>query len=128
MSEGATAEVRCLECNTAISEAQHSVRTEKGVFCAECFERLKQQLKRVIAAQSADIDYPRAFVGALAGGVAGALLWWGFTVATHIAFGLVAVVIGEAVGRGILYLGENKRSQGLQILSTTVAVLSFGLG
>jgi hypothetical protein len=111
-----------------IADGQNSVKTEKGVFCAGCFDRLKQQLKQAVAAQSADIDYPRALVGALAGGVGGALVWWAFTVTTHIAFGLVAVLIGFAVGRGVLIMTDGKRSQGLQILAVTVAVLSFGFG
>src|SRR5262249_18127597 len=86
------------------------------------------QLQHAVAAQSADIDYARAAVGAIAGGVGGALLWWGFTVATHVAFGLVAVVIGVAVGKGVLIMTGGKRSQGLQALSVTVAVPAFGLG
>jgi len=128
MSDAVIADVRCFECNTSIAEGQRSVKTENGVFCAECFDLLKDQVKQAVAAQSVDIDYSRALIGALAGGVGGALVWWGFTVTTHISFGLVAVVIGVAVGKGVLFMVGGKRSQGLQILSATVAVLSFGLG
>ena len=52
-------------------------------------------------------------------------IWWGFTVVTNIAFGLVAVVIGFAVGKGVTNLAGGKRSVGLQALSTGIAAVSF---
>ncbi len=78
-----------------------------------------------IQAQGEDIPYPMAVIGAVVGGALGAAVWWGFTVVTQIAFGLVAVVIGFAVGKGILLMTGNKRAQSLQILSVVVSGLSF---
>src|SRR5262249_55724699 len=48
-----------------------------------------------------------------------------FTVMTKIAFGLVAVVIGFAVGFGVTKFSGNKRSVGLQVMAVIVAALSF---
>jgi hypothetical protein len=53
------------------------------------------------------------------------LIWWGFTVVSGIAFGLVAIVIGYAVGKGVVLLSGPKRHVGLQALSAAVSVAAF---
>jgi hypothetical protein len=119
------AETRCAECHSVLDESQDRVVTEGGTFCRPCFDRLTAQLQQAYAVQGEDIPYPAAAVGGLLGGAAGALAWWGFTVVTNISFGLVAVVIGVGVGRGIVYLSGNRRHLNLQILSAVIASLSF---
>src|SRR3989442_768166 len=74
---------------------------------------------------SQDINYPIAAIGAILGGVVGALAWWGLTVLTKIGFGLVAVVIGLLVGHGTLRFAGGKRSVGLQVMAVAVGALSF---
>lgn len=118
-------EVHCAECNTLLVEGQDRVVTDDGVFCRPCYNNLTAQLQQVLAAQGADINYPGALVGALLGAAAGVLLWWGFTVVTKIAFGLVAVVIGVAVGKGVVLMSGGKRHFNLQILSVLVSVAAF---
>ena len=118
-------EERCAQCGTALTEGVDREVTEGGVFCSTCYGALREQVRMAVQAQGADIPYPNAVIGAVLGGALGALVWWGFTVVTQIAFGLVAVVIGFAVGKGILLMTGNKRAQGLQILSVVVSGLSF---
>ena len=122
---GESQEIRCAECNTVLADGQDREETDDAVFCRPCFNNLTAQLKQAIEAQSQDINYSMAAVGALLGGAVGVLAWWGFTVLTNIAFGLVAVVIGLTVGKGATLLSGDKRSRGLQILSVVVASLSF---
>ncbi len=128
MADAETGELRCVECETPIADGQDHVRTERGVFCADCFARLKAQVQQVIAAQSRDIDFPRALLGAVLGGAAGAALWWGVTVITNVAFGLIAIVIGVAVGKGVVTFTGGKRAQSLQVLSVVVAVVAYLAG
>ena len=128
MGEAVPGEVRCLECDTVLAEGAPNVKTDDGVFCVDCFERLKQQVQRAIAVQSQDIDLPRALVGAVGGGMLGAALWWGITVATNVRLGLIAVVIGIAVGKGIVTLTGGKRARALQVLSVVVSVLAYAAG
>src|SRR3989442_12419741 len=123
-----TGDSRCLECNTSISEGVATVRTARGVFCADCFARLKQQAQQVLAAQSENIDFGRALAGALLGGIGGAVVWWGVTIATHVSFGLVAIVIGVAVGKGIVSFSGGKRAQSLQVMSVVGAAAGFAVG
>ncbi len=128
MEHGTDAEpeaVRCAECGTVLSEGQDRETTEDAVFCRPCFNNLTVQLQQGVAAQGEHINYSMAVVGGLAGAAIGVLVWWGFTVVTTINFGLVAVVIGFAVGKGVVMLSGNKRSQGLQITSVIIATLGF---
>ncbi len=117
--------VRCAECDTVLSEGQDRETTEDAVFCRPCFNNLTAQVQQVVAEQGQNINYSMAVVGGLLGAAIGVLVWWGFTVVTNIAFGLVAVVIGIAVGKGVVMLSGNKRSPGLQITSVVIATLGF---
>ena len=118
-------EERCAQCQTVLAEGVEREVTDDGVFCGTCYGALREQVRMAVQAQGENIPYPNAVIGAVVGGALGAVLWWGFTVVTQIAFGLVAVVIGFAVGKGILLMTGNKRAQGLQILSVVVSGLSF---
>lgn len=125
MSEAEIQEIRCSECNTLLAEDADMEITDGGTFCRSCFVNLTTQLKQIVAQQGKEIDYPKALVGGLLGGVIGILAWWGVTVLTGRSFGIVAIVIGIAVGKGILLLSNNKRSRNLQIMSIAVSFLSF---
>ena len=122
---GSAGEQRCAECGTLLAEGQERVVTDGGVFCPTCFAALRGQIDQVIAAQGADINYPAAAIGAVLGGVVGVLVWWGFTVTTKYAFGLVAIVIGIAVAKGAMLFTGGRRSRGLQGLSVAVAGIAF---
>jgi hypothetical protein len=118
-------EVRCAECRTVLQEGQDREVTDDGVFCRHCFEGLTVQLQQVFDAQGQDVNYGAAVAGGVAGAVLGVLAWWGFTVMTHVAFGLVAVVIGVAVGKGVVMASGDKRHRNLQILSVVISVAGF---
>jgi len=118
-------ETTCAECGTGLPEGQDREVTANGTFCRACFERLREQLRQAIEAQQRDIPWGRAALGGLAGAVLGVLAWWGFTVVTEIAFGLIAVGIGIAVGKGVVLASGQKRSQGLQALSVAISVAAF---
>ena len=118
-------DVRCAECEMVLVEGQDRETTEDAVFCRPCFNNLTAQLQDVVAAQGQDINYMNAAVGGLGGAALGVVVWWGFTVLTNIAFGLVAVVIGFAVGKGIVLLTGGKRHFNLQILSASIAMIAY---
>jgi hypothetical protein len=123
--DGAPPEVRCAECSTLLPEGTDIETTDGGTFCRYCFNALTTQVQRSVSAQGENINYLMAAVGGLIGGVLGSLLWWGFTVVTNIAFGLVAIAIGFAVGKGVVLLSGHKRSQQLQIMSAVISAIFF---
>jgi len=129
MSEGEESspsqEVNCAECGTRLRAGDDSEVTDNGTFCRPCYNNLTAQVQQAIGAQSQEVNYSMALVGALGGAVIGVLAWWGFTVVTSISFGLVAVLIGIAVAKGAVMLSGDKRSTGLQALSISVSVVAF---
>jgi hypothetical protein len=114
----------CAQCSKPL---QPDDRVEAGgkAFCRSCYSALRAELEQAVASMSSDIPYVNAAAGAVLGGAVGALAWWGFTVLTHIAFGLFAVAIGFLVGHGAVRFAGGKRSGGLQGLSIVVALLSY---
>ncbi len=116
---------QCSQCGMTIHEGMEHQKTDNAVFCRPCFDKLTAELHQAVAAQSVDVNYGMGLVGGVLGGILGALVWWGFTVVTNIAFGLVAIVIGIAVGKGVTMLSGNKRHLNLQIMAVVISVLSF---
>jgi hypothetical protein len=114
----------CARCDKAVSE-RDQVPAGDRIFCRSCYEVLTFELRRAVEEVSANVNYPRATLGAILGGVAGALVWWGFTVLTKIGFGLIAVGIGFLVGHGVVRFTGGKKSRGLQILAVVVGAASF---
>ena len=114
----------CSRCQRAL-QGDDRVQAGGKTFCRSCYETLRQQLEQAVQGMSTDIRYPAAALGAVLGGVAGALIWWGFTVVTHFAFGLVAVAIGFLVGQGAVVFSGGKRSRGLQVLAVVTSLASF---
>src|SRR2546422_2479708 len=68
-------ETRCARCRAALRESDR-VTAEDRVFCRTCYDILKLELRRGVATMSEDINYPRAVLGAVLGGVVGVLAWW----------------------------------------------------
>lgn len=118
----------CLECGKVIDDPEEAIRTGEGFFCRSCFEQLKSQVDHAVRRQAEDINYSGAVVGGVVGGALGAAIWWGFTVLTKISFGLVAVVIGYLVGKGVVLLSGGKRSRNLQILSAVISGVAYLYG
>lgn len=120
-----TAETQvCDRCNRPLTASDRVVAGDR-VFCRACYEALSEEVRHAVREQSSDIPYAMATLGAVLGGAAGALVWWGFTVLTHIGFGLIAVAIGYLVGWGAVKFAGGKRSAGMQGLCVIVALASF---
>ena len=123
---GSASPETCARCGRTLTPGD---RVEAGgkLFCASCYETLRAVVENAAAAMTRDIPYGKALVGALLGGAAGTLLWWGFTAATKISFGLVAVAIGFLVGQGAVRFAGHKRSHGLQWMAIVVTLASFAV-
>ena len=113
----------CAQCQVALGSDRVDLADRS--LCPPCYAALSAEITRVVAATATNVNYPLAAVGALLGGAAGGLIWWGFTIVTRISFGLVAVAIGYLVGHGTTRFAGGKRALGLQVLAATVAGLSF---
>jgi hypothetical protein len=125
VGSGEVALSQCAECGTMLEPGIDRETTDSGTFCRNCYTQLVARVQQALDAQGQGINYGMALAGALAGGAIGVVAWWGFTVLTKIAFGLVAIVIGLAVGKGTVLLSGGKRSTGLQGMSLAVSIGAF---
>ncbi len=123
-SSGAQVAETCAQCETSLSPED---RVEAGdrVFCRSCHASLRAQLEHAITEMGSNINFVNASIGAVLGGILGALAWWGFTVLTHYSVGLVAIAIGFLVGHGAVRFAGGKRSAGLQALAVGVSMASY---
>jgi len=118
--------VKCSQCDAAVPEGGGTA-TENAIFCDSCYGQLLDILEESVADQGQNINYLGAVAGGLLGGAIGAAIWWGFTILTNIQFGLVAVIIGWAAGKGVVLLSGNKRARSLQITAVAITLLSYGM-
>lgn len=116
----------CAQCGKKLSPDDRVAAGDR-VFCRSCYGSLRAELEQAVTGMSADINYVNAAIGALLGGALGALLWWGFTVVTHISLGLVAIAIGFLAGHGAVRFAGEKRSGGLQAIAIGAALASYVL-
>jgi len=114
----------CARCSTPL-DAGSRVLAAGRAFCRTCYSALRAELAEGIAAMSRDINWPMAVLGAVLGGTAGALAWWGFTAVTHFSLGLVAIAIGVLTAMGAVRFSGNKRSRGIQVMAIVVSVLAY---
>ena len=124
MGETAAGGEVCAQCSKALT-SDDRVASGDRLFCRSCYATLRQELASAVSEMSTNVNWAGAVTGAVLGGILGALIWWGFTVLTHIALGLVAIGIGFLVGHGTVRLSGGKRTAGLQALSVGVALASF---
>ena len=115
----------CARCHTVISETMDHEVTPDGTLCLSCAGSLRAERNRDAEEQGRGVNYPGALLGALLGGAVGVLAWWQITVWTNIAFGLVAILIGIAVGKGATLFAGGRSSRGVQVMSLIVAGVSF---
>jgi hypothetical protein len=116
----------CAQCQAAVPQGT-GVATDSAIFCDECFDALTEALNSALSEQGQNINYLGALAGGLLGGSLAAGVWWGFTVLTNIQFGLVAVLIGWAVGKGVVALSGDKRALPLQLMSVAITLVSYSL-
>jgi len=114
----------CAQCARQLAPNDR-VAADDRVFCRSCYESLKADLRQGLEAMTTNINYVNGTLGAILGGAVGALVWWGFTVVTHLGLGLVAIAIGFLTGHGAVRFTGGKRSGGLQAISVVVAVIAF---
>ena len=124
--ESSDPEAVCSQCQTTIPEGA-GVATENAVFCHTCYKKLTDILEASIAEQSQNINYLNAVLGGLIGGLLAAGIWWGFTIVTNFQIGLVAVLIGWAVGKGVVTMTGGKRARSLQFISLAITLVSYSL-
>lgn len=118
----APAQPTCTNCNGAIDGSYHEANG--NVVCAKCRATLQDMLTRTDGRGG---RFVRALLFGLVGAVIGAGIYYAILALTGWEIGLIAIVVGWLVGRGVS-LGSQHRGgwlyQGLAIVLTYSAIVS----
>ena len=87
-----SAHMACANCSAAITSTYYGWNTAS--ICPSCHEQLSQQHRK-------SGSFFRAFIFGAGAAAAGALLYYGIALATNMEFGLIAIVVGIAVGKAV---------------------------
>lgn len=119
-----TSGLSCAKCQSAIPQGEE-IATEQAAFCKPCFQEITEEIQAQLAEQGKNINFGGAVAGGLLGGILGALVWWGIVVVAKYQLGLIAILVGWAVGKGVHILSGYKRAVSLQILAVAITAVSY---
>jgi len=81
--------------------------------------------QRIEAQDDGKVNYLGAILLGFAAALLASLLWYGFVILTNIQFGLIAVIIGWAIGFGVVMGSGNKRGAGLVVISLLLTLFAM---
>ena len=117
--------VTCFRCQARLSE-YWSVST--GVSSGVCCERCKDEL---LAERTSSVGATRraskALLFGLGGMLAGAIVWYAVARYADFQAGIIAILLGWLVGKGIHYGSEKRGGLGYQLMAVVIAYLGIGL-
>ena len=140
---GTEATASCARCEAALCEACVE-RLDGRPYCTACVAALRERLAAAPAGAPAEPSSvpvsalpigppvsavsPKAVAFAVAGGLAGALLWYGIVVVTDMKLGIVAIGVGWMVGQAGLRGNGGRGGAALGLTCVAIAILSMAAG
>ena len=106
----------CTVCKQPITGVYHQANGQ--VVCSGCRARVEAQM-----AQSG--SYARALALGAGGGIAGAAVWYGVAALTGYEIGIIAILMGWLVGRGVNMGSGGRGGRGYQVLALGLTYLSI---
>jgi len=117
----------CSACGKKTHITTMNVIEGKGktlILCDGCYKGVRSPLEK----ETKNPNMMGAVLIGIVAAIVGALIWFGFVVATGILWGLISVVIGYLVGKSVVWGSGNKRGVKLQLLSFSLTCLSLFFG
>jgi hypothetical protein len=112
--------VTCSRCETQLTEYW-------SVDGAVCCERCKEEiLAERTSSDGAVGRVGKAFAFGLGGMIAGALVWYAVAKFADLQLGLIAILLGWLVGKGIHYGSEKRGGIGYQLMAIVITYLGIG--
>lgn len=118
---GPAAAVTCLQCQQPVGETYYEAAGK--TVC----ERCKRQIEYHLAEGAGFAGFLKALAFGSAGGALGALLWYGVRALSGYEVGLIAIVVGWLVGRGVNLGTGGRGGVGFQILAVLVTYTSIAM-
>jgi len=116
---GAT--VACSRCQRTLTEYW---TLDGAVLCERCANELKAERT---SSEGAGARVGKALVFGVGGMLAGAAVWYAVARITNLEIGLIAILLGWLVGKGV-YLGSGKRGGlGYQVMAIALTYLGIGV-
>lgn len=120
-AEGTAAAAACAGCGGPLAGFYYAIGEKPA--CAACHARITASDGTGTFARIA-----RATAFGMTGGVAGAAVWWLVAKLTGYELGLIAILVGLLVGKGVALGTRGAGGRGYQFLAVGIAYLSVALG
>ena len=111
----------CAPCQNALAGEYFHVNEQP--FCGTC----KAEVERVLGGSPGPAGFVKAALGGIAGGIAGALIYYLVLAVTGYEIGIIAIAVGFLVGKGVRWGTGNRGGRLYQALAvglTYVAIVS----
>lgn len=121
----ATTTQSCVNCKQPISGQYWTVND--ALLCGDCKERLDQgqQVSTGITARTG--RFARAALYGVGGMLAGAAIWYAIAKLANLEIGLIAILLGWLVGKGV-FAGSGKRGgRRYQVMAVVLTYMGIGL-
>ena len=118
---GDAAAATCTACGSPLAGEYFAINGHSS--CPPC----TAEARRTRASDPGSAGFLRAVAGGVGGGIAGALLYWGVAALSGYQFGLIAIVVGWLVGKGIQWGTGGRGSVLYQILAVLITYLSIAV-
>lgn len=116
--------VACALCRKPACRVCGSSVNGRGV-CSACAAQIRSELEREKAGAG---DLPGAVLGGVVGALLGGAAWAGVAIASGLAIGYVAVLVGFLAGKGVVIGAGKRKSVQLQVVAVACAVLGLLAG
>jgi len=111
----------CSRCHLPISQYWS---IDGGVYCERCMHEV---LAQRTSSEGAGTRVVKALTFGLGGMLAGAIVWYAVAKYADLQIGLIAILLGWLVGKGIQHGSGKRGGLGYQLLAVTITYLGIGL-
>jgi hypothetical protein len=112
---------RCVGCNTPLTDTYWAINSQ--VVCDSC----RSQAEHAAQHGTRSGGFGRALLFGIGGMLAGALVWYAVAKIANLEIGLIAILLGYLVGRGVHKGAGNRGGLKFQLLAVFLTYLGIGM-
>jgi hypothetical protein len=116
----------CASCSKPIDDQYWSVGT--AVICSACRTNLALEQGNAVRLDARGRRFTKALLFGIGGMIAGAAIWYGVAKFLDLEIGLIAILLGWLVGKGVMKGSEERGGRRYQVMAVLLTYLGIGLG
>ena len=116
----------CGSCGRAIEDQYWSVGT--AVICSACRTSLALEQGNAVRLDARGRRFAMALLLGIGGMIAGAAIWYGVAKFLDLEIGLIAILLGWLVGKGVMKGSGERGGRRYQVMAVLLTYLGIGLG